>query len=90
MDDICTEKSIKISEVSREQLAALCFTIIPDSQGNRIRQAIASIKDLDQVEKINEKLKNAPPSTPTLLHKLTVKNPEEIKPLIARMRYEWP
>ena len=41
MDDICTEKIIKINEVSREQLAALCFTILPDSQGNRIRQAIA-------------------------------------------------
>ena len=39
---------------------------------------------------IEEKLKNAPNSTPTLLHKLTMKNPNEIKPLIERMSKEWP
>ena len=35
-------------------------------------------------------MKLLPPSTPTLLHKLTMKNPEEIKPLIERMNVEWP
>ena len=45
MDDVSTEKCIKIDQVGKEQLAALCFTFLPDSQGNRIRQAIATIKD---------------------------------------------
>lgn len=29
-------------------------------------------------------------SSPTLLHKLTMKNPEQMKPLIERMNKEWP
>ena len=39
---------------------------------------------------IEANLAKAPASTPTLLHKLTMKNPEQIKPLLTRMKREWP
>ena len=90
MEDVCTDKILRIEDLSREQLVASCFAILPDSQGNRIRKVLAKISDTDLIDQVNEKLKSAPPSSPTLLHKLTIKNSEAIKPLIARMRKEWP
>ena len=47
-------------------------------------------KDPNTIQIIKDKLKDAPPSTPTLLHKLVMKNPEAIKELIARMKKDWP
>ena len=66
------------------------FAVLPDSQGNRIRQIISQTKDQSVLDLIDKKLSKAPPSTPTLLHKLVYKNPEDIKPLITRMKKEWP
>ena len=56
MDDISTERCIKINQVSRELLAALCFSFLPDSQGSFIRRVIASVKDQDQIKEINKQL----------------------------------
>ena len=39
---------------------------------------------------IKERMQNAPPSTPTFIHKLIMKNPDALKPLLARMSREWP
>ena len=90
MDDLCTEKNIDINQISKEQLAALCFTILPDSQGTRIRAILEQQRDPKVIKLIEANLAKAPASTPTLLHKLTMKNPEQIKPLISRMKREWP
>lgn len=90
MEDVCTEKNINIDQLSKEQIVATSFAVLPDSQGNRIRAVLAQQKDQKLIDMINQKLKQAPPSSPTLLHKLTMKRPEEIKPLISRMRAEWP
>jgi len=40
IDDLSTEKSLKVQDLSREQLAAVSFAILPDSAGNRIRKAM--------------------------------------------------
>lgn len=39
---------------------------------------------------IKDRLENAPPSSPTFMHKIIMKNPDAMKPLLARMTREWP
>ena len=41
-------------------------------------------------EVVEQLLLDKPPNYETLLHKMTARNPESIKPLISRMNKEWP
>ena len=45
MEDLTTDKNFSISQVSSDLLAAACFAILPDSQGNKVRKALT--RDLD-------------------------------------------
>ena len=57
--------------------------------GDRARYTEKKIKDPVQKAKLIKALEGSQ-STPTLLHKLTMRNPDEIKPLLERMSAEWP
>lgn len=89
IEDLSTEKTITTASLSRHQIAAACFTILPDSMGDRARYTYSKTKDPELKAKLNRALDKST-STPTLLHKLTQRNPDEIKPLIERMSKEWP
>jgi hypothetical protein len=85
IDDLTGDKSVKISHVSSEQLAAACYCILPNSYEARLLELRKQSPEL--VEKL---LANKPVNYETLLHKMTVRNPTAIKELLSRMDKEWP
>ncbi len=89
IEDMSNEKTINSYDLNKQQLATACFSILPDSMGDRARYTKMKTKDPVLKAQLTKALEESQ-STPTLLHKLTLRNPDEIKPLLERMNTEWP
>ena len=85
IDDLSGDRSVKVSDVSSEQLAAACYCILPNSYESRLLELRRQCP-----EKVDELLAKKPYNLETLLHKMTHRNPTAIKQLLSRMRKEWP
>ena len=85
IDDLSGERSVKLSHVSSEQLAAACYCILPNSYEARL---LALRKQSPEL--VEQLLASKPVNYETLLHKMTVRNPTAIKELLSRMNKEWP
>ena len=54
MEDICSDKILSIGDLNKHQLALVCFAILPDSYGSRIRSAIEKVKGREDTKKLEE------------------------------------